>query len=292
MEKETMKRITERPILLIAVIAVAVVGAAVVLGGGDDDGSEQASGEAASPSAIPEAVKEKAEKAAAPAEEATKELAESAPETASGEASEESDDDGEISRDEAREQLKKTIPLAQRQQFVQTAATGVMTAFGYSTPTAKINKRDVVTVLTPPGGSCAVELAGIPEVKKKLFETILFARRIRLQVFGHGGLNGYVSENCRPLEVPNAPGPVVWSESGTGLKSSPELVINSPRFTVAWANNGGNLEIYVTRGQTLIEPVIKSRNRETGTQTYLGPGTFKVTVAGSGSWGVKVYDGA
>lgn len=287
-----MKGIIERPILLIAVVAVAVVGAAVLLSGGDDDGSEQASGEEASPSAIPEAVKEKAEKAAAPAEEPAKQLADSTPEAASGEGSEESDGDGKVDREEAREQLKKTVPLAQRQQFVQTAATGVMTAFGYSSVTAKINKRDVVTVLTPPGSSCAVELARIPEVKKRLFETILFARRIRLQVFGHGGLNGYVSENCRPLEVPNGPGPVVWSESGTGLKSSPELVINSPRFTVAWANNGGNLEIYMTRGQTLIEPVIKSQTRETGKQTYLGPGTFKVTVAGSGTWGVKVYDGA
>lgn len=264
-------------------IVAAVIAAVILLTGGDDAGPEQAANEVAAVPDSSESPASKAEKSAV--DEATAQAAKAA-------AQSESEGETKLSRDEIRKRLK-VVPPAQRREFALAAARAVLRSYGYPNVDIRLSKNgEIVTVLIPPADACAQEASRIPEVERRLLEVILFAREVHLMVIGYGDLAAYVRANCKPLQVPAASGRVLWSASGTGLKSSDQFQVTANRFTVSYANNSGELEIYVTRGEQLIEPVIKSDKRETGSQTYAGPGTFRVTVSGSGSWEVKVYDGA
>lgn len=214
-------------------------------------------------------------------------------ETKSGKpTSADSDGDGELSREEIQEAVK-TIPADQRREFARNASLNVLRNFGYSEPLVTVSSdAEVITARMSKKDACAVEADRLPEVKKAVYDVVIFARKVRLQSLGGEDLATYFKQTCKPLEIPTASGQVVYSHSGTGFKGSGEIRITAKRFTVSYANESGAMEIYVTKGKELLRPVVKFEGRRSGSETYAGPGTFQVTVSGSGRWSVKVYDGA
>ncbi|MGH2955729.1 MAG: hypothetical protein ACRDL6_01880 [Solirubrobacterales bacterium] len=258
--------------------AVAVV-AVVLLTGGDGDPQEASSAAPTAPSG------EKATQGAK--EPASSESGEPAEKNSSAP----NEGETELTAKEVRKKLK-VVPLDQRRKFAEAAVLAILRSYGYRSATVALaNNGALVKVSIPPSDACAAEAAKIPEIKRRILEVVIFASNVWLGVFGSDDLAAYVSAHCKPLKPPVASGRLLWSASGTGLRSSEQFQVSGNRFTVSYANNSGELEIYVTRGQELIEPAIKSEKRETGSQTYPGPGTFRVTVSGSGSWEVSVYDG-
>lgn len=184
------------------------------------------------------------------------------------------------------------IPPEDRQDFAETAALSVLKSLGI--PNVDIGVSDdgyTVTVGIPQQHACGVTPSQIEKVKEALKQIIISARRFRVKVQYAGPLAAYVRKNCPKLEIPTADGRLVYSQSGVGTHSSEEFTIRSRRFTIAYENAGGELKIYVAKGEDVLEPAIESNLHETGKQTYRGPGTFRVITYGPGRWKVRVYDG-
>lgn len=184
------------------------------------------------------------------------------------------------------------IPPEDRQDFAETAALSVLKSLGI--PNVDIGVSDdgyTVTVGIPQQHACGVTPPQIQKVKEALKQVIISARRFRVKVQYAGPLAAYVRKNCPKLQIPSANGPLVYSQSGVGTHGSEEFKIRSHRFVVAYENAGGELKIYVAKGEDVLEPAIESNLHETGKQTYRGPGTFRVVTYGPGRWKIRVYDG-
>lgn len=186
------------------------------------------------------------------------------------------------------------VPAEDLSDFARQAALNVLKSLGY--PGASISVSDdayAVLVSIPREYACGTKPSDAAKIERELKKIIIFASKVRVYVAQGGGpINAYVRNHCAPLEMPEADGPVVYSASGTGIRGSDEFRIKSPRWTVSFENGGPALEIYVSKGEKLLKPVIKSKNREVGSRTYEGPGRFRVTATGAGRWKVRVYDGA
>jgi hypothetical protein len=189
-----------------------------------------------------------------------------------------------------REALKR-IPAAQRVAFASTAARAVLSSLGF--PHAAISAASggrLVVVTLRAAEACAAGSAAIGRIPPALKRTIVYATAVRVEVYGGESASRY-ARHCPQPELLSGDGPVVYSASGKGLREGREFEVSSERWRLSFRNRSGRLEIYVSEGDQLREPVVKRSYPGTGSVVYSGSGTFRVTVAGSGNWQVRAYDG-
>jgi hypothetical protein len=187
------------------------------------------------------------------------------------------------------------IPLQRRYTFAKTAVLEILKSFGYPNASVLLLENGRLLLVTIPRDfACEADVSAVPKVTKALKKLVVFVRKVTIGVADNGGsLRGYVAKHCQPLEPPppsDSSTPTAYSLAGTGYRGTPEFDIKSNRWTLSWENDGGALEIYVTQGNKLID-YVKTDKRGTGKKIVDGPGKFRITVAGSGNWEVRAYDG-
>lgn len=187
----------------------------------------------------------------------------------------------------------ETIPPTDRASFARTAATSLLVAFGL--PRAEVVPNadgSVLRVNVPADEACSLRPADVHELERHLEDTVLVARIVSLEVKDGGGrLSAYVRTRCVNVSLPKAPGRLIYSERGTGLRESDELLVKAKRFTVAYASADA-VDVYVRSGNRTLDPAIRRPTGGAGRETYAGRGRIQLTIAGPGRWSVRVYEGA
>jgi hypothetical protein len=150
-----------------------------------------------------------------------------------------------------------------------------------------------VTIVIPASSACAAQ----PGDERKLIGAVKqlapFVVRVSVLVSGSGqSLSSYIATRCGSSGVPSGSGRVVYNRTGRGVVTSPVFEVHSRRWTVDYRNSGRFLAIFVLKNGKVQREAITANGRTTGSKTFTGPGKFSLRISGSGTWTVRVRDGA
>lgn len=151
----------------------------------------------------------------------------------------------------------------------------------------------IVTIVIRASSACVAE----PEDERKLIDAVkrLAPFVVRVSVLVSGGsqsLSSYIATRCGSSDVPSGSGKVVYSRAGRGIVTSPVFEVRSRRWTVDYRNSDRFLAIFVLKHGKVQREAITANERTTGSKRFTGAGKFRLRINGSGTWTVRVRDGA
>lgn len=181
-------------------------------------------------------------------------------------------------------------PEKDKSFFANEAAKSVLNSLGFPNATFAVSGGgEVLTVVVPEDAACAAGPGAVREIVSRLKEIVLFARKVIVKVQSGQPYAAYAA-SCARAQIPGG-GKTLYEISGPAFGGAEAFRVRTKRFTVGYRNTGENLEIYVTEGDRVVKPVIKTSKTGVGSETYRGPGKFVVTANGQGRFAVKVTAG-
>lgn len=115
---------------------------------------------------------------------------------------------------------------------------------------------------------------------------------MKVTVAGGGPLAAHVKGHCRQPKLTGRKGKIVLLRRGSGFFTTRPFTITSKRWTLDFHNGGAFFQVFIMRGKRVQPELVSLAKRGSGSQAFKGPGTFKLKIAGSRSWTVRVRDGA
>lgn len=187
------------------------------------------------------------------------------------------------------------LPPAKRAQVVGQAVGGALAVYGLRASSVSVtnNATSVVAAISP--STACTATGNVGAIESRILKAAPIVTSLQLTVAGTGeSLSQYTDTGCPHLSLPSGPGAVVLTQSGTGVVMSATFTVRSPRWTIAYVNQGGLLIVFPMKGS---EPtnggalVVKSRGA--GQQVERGAGTFRLRIGnGTSAWSIQVRDGA
>lgn len=277
------------PLKFSSIAAAFLLSLVIAACGGDDDGNT-----AGAPSAGGDTVATTAEDAEAPdREESASDRGKRSERGTQGSAAAGGDQPGGAAgkRPTAlpktfKEALQR-VSAARRQRLLTRALAPVIKVAGIrGAQFAMSADFRALTVDVPPSQACRANTKDAGVIQKGVKQILRFVESVTV-VVGGAPYTSWISSNCARDELEGGHG-VVFRRSGFGVAETRPFRVATNRFVIEYSHQGDFFSVFVRRGKKHLPNPINSDSPGSGRQAYPGPGTFRLEIAGSGDWTVRV----
>jgi hypothetical protein len=194
-------------------------------------------------------------------------------------------------------------PLADTGAAVRTAVTDTLASIGYAG--AKVEVVDggrIVNVGVRRSQACDRDAPAGDSLVRRIRAGLPEIQTVRVTVSGSGqSLSEYRRSRCGTApprtggdgdEDDAATGRVVYTKRGSGPFTTPAFTITGRTWTVAYRNESDFFQAFVVKDGKIQPFVLNSDRRGSGSESFRGPGRFKLKINGAEGWSVSVRDGA
>jgi hypothetical protein len=201
----------------------------------------------------------------------------------------------QFQRDQRRQQKLTAAQHAHAQiGAVRDLTDAVVVAAGL--PYATVDVLDggsTVIVNVDRKSACGLHASDASGIEDRIINASDVVVRVKLRVDGTAqSLGRYLRKSCHESPAGDAGiGKVLYSTDGSGTADTPVVTITSKSWKLEWESSSALLQIYVYRDGKLQSVAVNHQGRGGATKTLRGPGRFKLHVAGTGQWTVRVLDG-
>ncbi len=185
-------------------------------------------------------------------------------------------------------------PVADTGAAVRQAVTDTLAAVGYEG--AKVEVADggsTVSVGVRAAQACDPDALTGARLVERIRSGLPEVRTVRVTVRGSGqSLSDYRRARCAPEPGgEDQDGGVVYSKRGSGTFTTPTFTITASTWTVTYRNTGDFFQAFVIKDGKVQPFVLEGSRRGTGTESFRGPGRFRLKINGDDGWSVSVRDG-
>ena len=102
-------------------------------------------------------------------------------------------------------------------------------------------------------------------------------------------IDRYLKRKCTVPTIPALTDKVIYNTTSSGIAEVP-VVIRGRRWKIDWQSSSSLLQIYVFRDGKLQSLAVNHEGRGAALRVLKGPGRFRLRIAGTGAWSVRVLD--
>lgn len=138
--------------------------------------------------------------------------------------------------------------------------------------------------------ACTLSRGDAAAIARRVLNAQGLVRQVAVRVRGSIlPLEVYLKRRCAQAPVRTTTGRPVFRTSGTGITQTPEIRVSGKSWRLAYTSSSAFLQIYVYRGGKLDTVAVNRRGRGRGTKVLEGSGSFRLQVAATGQWSLRVY---
>lgn len=172
-------------------------------------------------------------------------------------------------------------------------AKAYLASLGFDDVSVRIGRRTrALTVSIGRREACGARPRDVRLIHRQLRFAARPAPKVRVTAGGDGiSLRRYLASHCKRRSAPHGRGRLIYARRGSGIVDTPGFRVRSPRWRIEFENYGAVLQVFLYRGDRLLSSPVHVDRRISGVRTVRGRGRFRLRIAGSGEWAVRVRAG-
>jgi hypothetical protein len=154
-----------------------------------------------------------------------------------------------------------------------------------------IDAGKTVTVNVKPADACVLTPSDPGHIEDRILDDSNIVDQVSMRLTSGDSLRTYLKKNCHAQASSAALGTELLVGSHEGSFETATFTARRTGWTIDWSSSSDLLQIYVYKDGKLQSVAVNSQGRGTGRKTMTGTGTYRLRIAATDGWRIKVHDG-